>query len=94
MQKTGIYNDIRGEDGLELNDKYADGMRTVFGIHSSGYPNLFIMGGYQASFQFNLTFMLQTQGRAHRRVHQVCPRPRPHDDRRRRRRPSSGGWTK
>ena len=62
VQKTGIYNDIRGEGGLELNEKYAEGMRTVFGIHSAGYPNLFIMGGYQASFQFNLTFMLQTQG--------------------------------
>lgn len=62
VQVTGIYNQIRGETGQELNDKYADGMRTVFGIHSSGYPNLFIMGGYQASFQFNLTFMLQTQG--------------------------------
>jgi cation diffusion facilitator CzcD-associated flavoprotein CzcO len=62
VQVTGIYNDIRGENGLELNEKYADGMRTVFGIHSSGYPNLFIMGGYQASFQFNLTFMLRTQG--------------------------------
>ena len=62
VQVTGIYNQIRGENGLELNEKYADGMRTVFGIHSSGYPNLFIMGGYQASFQFNLTFMLQTQG--------------------------------
>jgi cation diffusion facilitator CzcD-associated flavoprotein CzcO len=62
VQVTGIYNDIRGENGLELNEKYADGMRTVFGIHSAGYPNLFIMGGYQASFQFNLTFMLQTQG--------------------------------
>jgi cation diffusion facilitator CzcD-associated flavoprotein CzcO len=62
VQVTGIYNDIRGENGLSLNDKYAEGMRTVFGIHSSGYPNLFIMGGYQASFQFNLTFMLQTQG--------------------------------
>ena len=37
-------------------------MRTVFGIHSKGYPNLFVMGGYQASFQFNLTYMLQTQG--------------------------------
>ena len=49
-------------NGLELNDKYSNGMRTVFGIHSAGYPNLFIMGGYQASFQFNLTFMLQTQG--------------------------------
>jgi cation diffusion facilitator CzcD-associated flavoprotein CzcO len=62
VQVTGIYNDIRGENGVELNEKYSDGMRTVFGIHSSGYPNLFIMGGYQASFQFNLTFMLQTQG--------------------------------
>ncbi len=27
-----------------------------------GYPNLFIMGGYQSSFQFNLTDMLQAQG--------------------------------
>jgi cation diffusion facilitator CzcD-associated flavoprotein CzcO len=62
VQVTGIYNEIRGENGLELNEKYAEGMRTVFGIHSQGYPNLFIMGGYQASFQFNLTFMLQTQG--------------------------------
>jgi cation diffusion facilitator CzcD-associated flavoprotein CzcO len=62
VQVTGIYNDIRGVGGLELNEKYATGMKTVFGIHSAGYPNLFIMGGYQASFQFNLTFMLQTQG--------------------------------
>ena len=62
VQVTGIYNDIRGVGGLELNEKYAEGMRTVFGIHSAGYPNLFIMGGYQASFQFNLTYMLQTQG--------------------------------
>lgn len=62
VQKTGIYNQIRGEGGLELNDKYRDGIRTLVGIHSHGYPNLFIMGGYQASFQFNLTDMLQSQG--------------------------------
>ncbi len=62
VQKTGIWNRIVGENNLDLEDKYADGMRTVFGIHSHGYPNLFIMGGYQASFQFNLTYMLQTQG--------------------------------
>ncbi len=62
VQKTGIYNEIRGENGLELNDKYCDGIRTLLGIHSQGYPNLFIMGGYQASFQFNLTDMLQAQG--------------------------------
>jgi cyclohexanone monooxygenase len=62
VQKTGIYNEIRGKGGLELNDKYRDGMRTLVGIHSSGYPNLFVMGGYQSSFQFNLTDMLQSQG--------------------------------
>ena len=30
--------------------------------HTHGFPNLFIMGGYQASFQFNLTDLLQVQG--------------------------------
>lgn len=62
VQKTGIYNEIRGRDGREINETYRDGLRTLFGVHTHGYPNLFIMGGYQASFQFNLTFMLQTQG--------------------------------
>ncbi len=62
VQKTGIYNQIIGKNGLNLDDKYADGIRTLLGIHTEGYPNLFIMGGYQASFQFNLTDMLQTQG--------------------------------
>ena len=62
VQKTGIYNKIVGRDGREINEVYADGIRTLFGVHTNGFPNLFIMGGYQASFQFNLTFMLQTQG--------------------------------
>lgn len=62
VQKTGIYNRIVGKGGINLQDKYADGIRTLLGIHTAGYPNLFIMGGYQASFQFNLTDMLQTQG--------------------------------
>ncbi len=62
VQKTGIYNQIRGENGLDLNDKYSTGIRTLLGIHSQGYLNLFIMGGYQASFQFNLTDMLHSQG--------------------------------
>jgi cation diffusion facilitator CzcD-associated flavoprotein CzcO len=62
VQKTGIYNRIVGRGGRDLEDKYGDGIRTLLGIHTEGYPNLFIMGGYQASFQFNLTDMLQTQG--------------------------------
>ena len=62
VQKTGIYNRIRGKKGLDLEDKYRAGIRTVLGIHTAGYPNFFIMGGYQASFRFNLTDVLQTQG--------------------------------
>ena len=62
VQQTGIYNDIVGAGGVNLQDKYAQGIRTLLGIHTAGFPNLFIMGGYQASFQFNLTEMLQTQG--------------------------------
>jgi cyclohexanone monooxygenase len=62
VQKTGIYNQIIGRNGLELNEKYKDGIRTLLGIHSHGYPNLFIMAGYQASFQFNITDVLSVQG--------------------------------
>jgi len=62
IQKTGIYNQILGLSGVDLNEKYKDGIRTVLGIHSHGYPNLFIMGGYQATFLFNLTDVLQSQG--------------------------------
>ncbi|MPY93469.1 MAG: NAD(P)-binding protein [Acidimicrobiia bacterium] len=62
VQKTGIYNRIVGQGGLDLDDKYSDGIRTVLGIHTHGYPNMFVMGGYQASFNFNLTDVLQAQG--------------------------------
>jgi cyclohexanone monooxygenase len=62
VQQTGIYNNIVGKENINLTDKYKEGIRTLLGIHTTGFPNLFIMGGYQASFQFNLTDMLQTQG--------------------------------
>ena len=63
VQKTGIYNQIIGDNGVELNAKYAEnGIRTLLGIHSHNYPNLFVMAGYQASFQFNITDVLQVQG--------------------------------
>ncbi len=62
VQKTGTWNRIVGEHGVDLEDKYRDGIRTLLGIHTEGFPNLFIMGGYQASFNFNLTDVLQAQG--------------------------------
>lgn len=62
VQQTGIYNRIVGEGGVDLDEKYDEGIRTLLGIHTAGFPNMFIMGGYQASFQFNLTDLLQVQG--------------------------------
>ena len=62
VQKTGTWNKIVGEHGVDLQDKYAEGIRTLLGIHTHGFPNMFIMGGYQASFNFNLTDVLQAQG--------------------------------
>ncbi len=63
VQKTGVFNAIIGRNGVNLAVKYEDGIRTLLGIHSHDFPNLFIMAGYQSSFQFNLTDMLEWQGR-------------------------------
>lgn len=62
VQQTGIYNRIIGEGSVDLDEKYDEGIRTLLGVHTAGFPNMFIMGGYQASFQFNLTDLLQVQG--------------------------------
>lgn len=34
--------DIRGLDGQTIKDKWANGPRSVFGIQTAGFPNLFI----------------------------------------------------
>jgi cyclohexanone monooxygenase len=37
--------DIRGRDGLTLNQKWAEGPKTYLGLMSAGFPNLFIITG-------------------------------------------------
>jgi len=37
--------DIRGRDGLRLQDKWADGPRTYLGLATAGFPNLFLITG-------------------------------------------------
>lgn len=43
--------DVAGRDGLLLSGKWADGMRTLHGMHVHGFPNLFILGFAQAANQ-------------------------------------------
>ena len=44
---TGAFDriDIRGEEGLELKQVWADGPRTYMGLQISGFPNLFTLVG-------------------------------------------------
>lgn len=38
-----------GRDGLQLSEKWADGMLTLHGLHVHGFPNMFVVGHAQAA---------------------------------------------
>ncbi|MGE0425147.1 MAG: flavin-containing monooxygenase [Reyranellaceae bacterium] len=54
---TGTFNMIVGRGGQTLRDKWrGEGVRTFLGMHSHGFPNMFIMSGPQGGGgQFNFT---------------------------------------
>ena len=41
--------DVTGRDGVKLSDDWADGMRSLHGIHVHGFPNMFIVGMAQGA---------------------------------------------
>jgi cation diffusion facilitator CzcD-associated flavoprotein CzcO len=59
---TSTFNMIRGRDGVTLHDKWRQsGTRTFLGIHSHGFPNLFIVSGPQGGGgSFNFTDAIDT----------------------------------
>ncbi|HEX2940538.1 MAG TPA: NAD(P)/FAD-dependent oxidoreductase [Rhodopila sp.] len=54
---TSTFNMVTGRNGQTLRDKWrTSGVRTFLGLHSHGFPNLFIMSGPQGGGgQFNFT---------------------------------------
>ena len=54
---TATFNMITGRDGQTLREKWrAEGVKTFLGLHSNGFPNLFILSGPQGGGgQFNFT---------------------------------------
>jgi len=54
---------VIGRDGLTLSAKWADGMRTLHGMHSRGFPNCFIMGNQQSAFTANFPHALDELSR-------------------------------
>ena len=45
--------EVTGADDLTLSEKWADGMRTLHGVMTNGFPNLFIISNSQAGFTTN-----------------------------------------
>jgi cyclohexanone monooxygenase len=50
-----------GKDGVHLSEYWADGMKTLHGFSSHGFPNCFLMGFSQNGGSVNLTSMLDDQ---------------------------------
>jgi cyclohexanone monooxygenase len=60
---AGSFNMIVGRDGKTLRGKWGEeGVKTFLGLHSHGFPNLFIMSGPQSGGgQFNFTRTIEGQ---------------------------------
>ncbi|MBF6601151.1 MAG: NAD(P)/FAD-dependent oxidoreductase [Dehalococcoidia bacterium] len=55
--------ELYGRDGLTLTEKWAEGMRTLHGLYSRGFPNVFIISNAQSGFTVNFPHMLNEQGK-------------------------------
>jgi cation diffusion facilitator CzcD-associated flavoprotein CzcO len=53
--------DIHGREGVTLSQKWSQGLRTMQGMHSRGFPNCFIMGPQQSAFTVNYPHALDEQ---------------------------------
>jgi cyclohexanone monooxygenase len=59
LRRTGYK--IYGRDGVSLDDAWAEGARSLHGIHIHGFPNLFTLGGPQGGFTANYPHNLNEQ---------------------------------
>lgn len=53
---------IRGRGGISLAERWADGLRTLHGWVSHGFPNLFHIGASQNAVSVNFAHVLEEQG--------------------------------
>ena len=51
--------DVVGVDGVALSAYWADGMKSMFGMHVHGFPNMFVLGHAQGGFTANYPHLLE-----------------------------------
>ena len=62
MERRAGYQ-VYGRDGVALSDKWKDGVSTLYGMQSRGFPNCFIVGLSQVGTSANITHVLDVQSR-------------------------------
>ena len=60
-RRLGI--EINGRDGVSLFDYWGDGLKTLHGFSTRGFPNWFYIGVSQNAFSVNMTAMFDDQAR-------------------------------
>jgi len=55
--------EVNGRDGLSLFDHWRDGLKTLHGFTTRGFPNWFYIGVSQNAFDLNMTSMFDDQAR-------------------------------
>jgi len=60
MERRSGYQ-VYGKDGIALSDKWRDGVSTLYGMQSRGFPNCFIVGLSQVGGSANITHVLDVQ---------------------------------
>ncbi|HVP84866.1 MAG TPA: NAD(P)/FAD-dependent oxidoreductase [Rhizomicrobium sp.] len=55
--------ELYGRGGISLSEKWKDGISTLHGFHSRGFPNCFIVSNSQSGFTANFPHMLNEQSK-------------------------------
>ncbi len=55
--------ELYGRDGVTLTGKWSKGVETLHGMHTSGFPNIFIIQNAQSGFTVNFPHMLNEQAK-------------------------------
>jgi cyclohexanone monooxygenase len=64
--------ELYGRDGVSLTQAWQDGISTLHGMHSRGFPNCFIMSNAQSGFTANYPHMLNEQSKHLAYIIQQC----------------------
>ena len=55
--------DVIGRDGVSLSEKWEDGLQTLHGLQTNGFPNCFFLGFTQTGVTINVPHALNEQAK-------------------------------